>query len=468
MYLLDEPTTGLHFEDVAKLLDVLNRLVDLGNSVVVIEHNLDVIKTADWVLEMGPEAGLDGGYLVAAGTPEDIVAQADAWTKAAGTKGARTKATGTNGSTGVPTTVLRSHTGEALREVLAAGPHQPRGMYDFAAATEKRQGDVDIAEVGRDSSMPWEADGRRWHTVDRVGRKGTPCRWDGRILSEVVDRIQESGEFSETNWNSRTIVEITSQKKSDGWFMHAITGEEWLLKLKFRTAKNTFQRDVLIADLQLKPLNDLPDLPVYGHEPRVKCKNLPGPWQEIQLQVHAYEEIDREQFWKFLERAAGGFNKVAERVRQNPDDVMPWKVLGQKWHFARKGFPPGRPPQWDVEVLEELCESLRQIAAHGQMLWNNQQVIHVFVPEQREPWASLWTKRAAAVELVLAGPRGHFALGRIAELGSEREFVAGKNRDLVKLRFTSVADLEKGDLWDFVREHLASLSAPQPRTAAVI
>ena len=75
LYLLDEPTTGLHFEDLARLLDVLNRLVDLGNTVVVIEHNLDVIKTADWVIDMGPEAGEAGGYVVMAGTPEQLAAQ---------------------------------------------------------------------------------------------------------------------------------------------------------------------------------------------------------------------------------------------------------------------------------------------------------------------------------------------------------------------------------------------------------
>ncbi|MBI1899939.1 MAG: excinuclease ABC subunit UvrA, partial [Planctomycetia bacterium] len=76
LYLLDEPTTGLHFEDLAKLLDVLNRLVDLGNTVVVIEHNLDVIKSCDWVIDLGPEAGADGGHVVAEGTPEEIVRQA--------------------------------------------------------------------------------------------------------------------------------------------------------------------------------------------------------------------------------------------------------------------------------------------------------------------------------------------------------------------------------------------------------
>jgi len=72
LYILDEPTTGLHFEDVKRLLHVLDRLVDAGNTVVVIEHNLDVIKCADWILDLGPEGGDDGGRILAEGTPEDL------------------------------------------------------------------------------------------------------------------------------------------------------------------------------------------------------------------------------------------------------------------------------------------------------------------------------------------------------------------------------------------------------------
>ncbi len=92
LYILDEPTTGLHFHDVAKLMEVLHELVDQGNSVVVIEHNLEVIKTADWVIDMGPEGGDGGGVIVAQGTPEDIAASE------------------------------ASHTGRFLREVLARRP----------------------------------------------------------------------------------------------------------------------------------------------------------------------------------------------------------------------------------------------------------------------------------------------------------------------------------------------------------
>ncbi|AEF35814.1 excinuclease ABC (subunit A-DNA-binding ATPase) UvrA [Mycolicibacter sinensis] len=95
VYILDEPTTGLHFEDIAKLLGVINGLVDKGNTVIVIEHNLDVIKTADWIIDMGPEGGAGGGTVVATGTPEDVVA------------------------------VPESYTGKFLAEILSAPPAKP-------------------------------------------------------------------------------------------------------------------------------------------------------------------------------------------------------------------------------------------------------------------------------------------------------------------------------------------------------
>jgi excinuclease ABC subunit A len=91
IYVLDEPTTGLHFEDVRKLLEVLNGLVDKGNTVIVIEHNLDVIKSADWVIDLGPEGGSGGGEILATGTPEQIAR------------------------------VEESHTGQFLAEILGEG-----------------------------------------------------------------------------------------------------------------------------------------------------------------------------------------------------------------------------------------------------------------------------------------------------------------------------------------------------------
>ena len=80
LYILDEPTTGLHFEDVVQLLGVLQRLVDAGNSVIVIEHHLDVIRAADWIIDLGPEGGPDGGRLLIAGTPEQVAREASSHT----------------------------------------------------------------------------------------------------------------------------------------------------------------------------------------------------------------------------------------------------------------------------------------------------------------------------------------------------------------------------------------------------
>jgi excinuclease ABC subunit A len=110
MYILDEPTTGLHFADVQHLLGVLSRLVDAGNTVVVIEHNLDVIKTADWLIDMGPEGGSRGGTVIAEGTPEELAR------------------------------VQESYTGQFLKEILAGrevpvGPDQP----ELVAATASRR-----------------------------------------------------------------------------------------------------------------------------------------------------------------------------------------------------------------------------------------------------------------------------------------------------------------------------------------
>jgi len=80
MYILDEPTTGLHFEDINMLLNVLHGLVDKGNSVIVIEHNLDVIKSADWIVDLGPEGGDNGGEIIGFGTPENLIKNKKSYT----------------------------------------------------------------------------------------------------------------------------------------------------------------------------------------------------------------------------------------------------------------------------------------------------------------------------------------------------------------------------------------------------
>ncbi len=457
LYLLDEPTTGLHFEDLAKLLTVLNRLVDLGNTVVVIEHNLDVIKTADWIIDMGPEAGDAGGQITVVGTPESVVAQSQQLAQDQAKRKPK-KATKPKNSTAKAAAAAApiSLTGLALAPVLAEGTTVERPLYDPAQLLATREGDLEINEVGERAKMPWEVDGPAWHTRNRVGRNGEPCRWEGKILARVVERIQESGDFGETNWNARSVVEIAGKTKSHGWFLHAITGETWLLKLKFRTTKGAFRREEIHARFDLKPLNQMDDLPIYGNEPRVRTKAIRGPWQEIEFRVHRWDEINTPEFWDFLDKAIHGFEEVTRQVAENPEDLMPWKKLGQKWHLSRRGFPPGKKARWEASLLEDLCAALAEAAGQrSEFLWNNQQVVHLFVPFQKQPWATLHTKRPESLDLSLLGPKNLVALGRIADLGF-RSSLDGQHddHDILKLSFRHADDLHRGDLAEFLKEHL--------------
>ena len=438
LYLLDEPTTGLHFEDLAKLLEVLQRLVDIGNTVVLIEHNLDMIKAADWVIDMGPEAGADGGQIVVQGTPEHIVEYAK--------KANKSK------------TMMPSYTGEALAEVLAHGKYQKRVAYDDTQDRWKKD-DMEISEVGQSVQMPWEADGRRWHTQDRVGRSGEPVNWEGKILEAVVDKIQEHDGFSETDWSQRTVVEISGSKKSNGWFFHAITGEAWLLKLKFRVRPRTFKRADLIESIPLATANELDDVPIYGNQPRVRLISHRSQWQEVEIRAHNWHEINIPAFWEMLDTAINSFLDRTQRVDMKLEDHTPWAKLGQKWHYMRKGFPAGKKVAWNVEVLEILQGLLESTAEGGQFLWNNKQVVHFMIPESKDPWATLQTKKADGLWLQLRGPKDTVALGRVADFSDDASVDIDGDRETVRMRFKNTDQVNSPDLREFLAEHLANVMA---------
>jgi excinuclease ABC subunit A len=439
LYILDEPTTGLHFDDIDKLLKVLNSLVEQGNTVVVIEHNLDVIKTADWIVDLGPEAGDDGGRIVAAGTPEEVVAQAQ-------------KVRKTNGRRERPP--LRSYTAEMLAPVLAAGARAERQLFSAAEAEKKRAGDIELRQVGRDAKMPWQTDGRRWHTVDRVARNGKACRWEGSALAHVVDAIEARPGFLPANWNERSVVEITGENRTGVWFLHALTGDEWLLTLKFRVPKRTFDEESLRGELDLKSLDDLDELPIYGRSERVRIRNVKGPWQEVTVTVHWLREIDTPEFARFLTRAGDAFQAEVNREKLNPADLTPWKVLGRKWHLSRKGFPSSKRIRWEPELLERLLDLLQSVGPQVEIDWGNKQVVYFRSQATQEVWAAVHTKRRHGVDLSLFNEAGRIALGRIAELGSEREIAAHRNgRDQIGIRFDKPEQLANKSLAAFLKEH---------------
>ena len=190
LYILDEPTTGLHFADIEKLLHVLERLVDAGNTVLVVEHNLEVISAADWVLDMGPEAGAGGGRVVAEGPPEDIVIHARQERK--------DPASG----------LVRSHTGEALdafglmteapRPTAGETPSTtaPRGRSSRRGSTPRHRGNRHLRPH---SSTPCTRSARR-----DVASPRSLCSKDGfaRIRTILLDGSTPLGSLSKSVRNS--------------------------------------------------------------------------------------------------------------------------------------------------------------------------------------------------------------------------------------------------------------------------
>ncbi|MBQ9128863.1 MAG: ATP-binding cassette domain-containing protein [Thermoguttaceae bacterium] len=443
-YIIDEPTTGLHFEDVRKLLDVLHRLVDLGNTVVVVEHNLDVIKNADWIIDVGPEAGLEGGRLVFAGTPERLAEYSARWLSA---------------SEEERRTTLRSHTGEALIDVFREGTFAERPVLDVkeywaSQKTPTIESEEVAEELGSESvATPWETDGRRWHCETRTSRVGTPCRWSGKALAAVVDRLEESPLLAETDWNNRTIVEIRAEKKTLGWFFHALTSEEWLLKLKFRTALDTFDQATLVRKLDLKPLNDVDEIPLYGTQPRVKVETA-GHWQEIELKVFSFEEIDRPEFWAFLDRAVERFGEAVERAKENEIDLTPWKTQGREWHMSPGGFYGGSvKARWPFGILLKTFEIVESISAESKPVWTNKIVVPFFEKGAKRPWCQVYTKNCDFVCVQINAPKGTVPLGRVADVGFEPEVDASNaDFDAVYLRFRTRNEFNAEKLRELLQE----------------
>ncbi|WP_339745307.1 excinuclease ABC subunit UvrA [uncultured Rubinisphaera sp.] len=183
LYILDEPTTGLHIDDIAKLLKVINGLVDCGNTVIIVEHNLDVIKTADWLIDVGPEAGTGGGWIVAEGTPEDVVSTAKRLQKKAEYLDA------------AKTIRNRSWTGELLEPILKSNFRESRETVNV---NRLKTISKSIAQPRIGKQMPWEEDGREWHLSQKSMKNP---KWDVQLLILLIEMLEEDFGMN-FNWNN--------------------------------------------------------------------------------------------------------------------------------------------------------------------------------------------------------------------------------------------------------------------------
>ena len=432
LYLLDEPTTGLHFDDVRKLLEVLQRLVDLGNTVVVVEHNVDVIKSADWVVDLGPEAGVGGGQIVAQGTPEMVVAQA-----AAAGPG------------------MTSHTGLILAGVLAAGPRVLRPKYDAKAAMKARIDDIDISKVGKDEKLPWEADGVKWHTRDRVTTKGTAVKWEGDALTFALELVEANGPFAAPDYGTRSVVEVAAVTKSHGWFLHANTGHEAYLSLCFRFARNSFKQADLVGKLGLKPLSDIPGLENYSRDQRVEVTQARGPWQQVVVTVTRKAEIDTPAFRELVAKAANAFRANLKRMQTSVEDVMPWKLNGEQWHTGPKGFPPGKPSKWDAGILKKLIAVIREVEPAVEFKFDAQDSILLKLPGVGRSWSRWKTKDPASLELRFVGKPAQFNLSRLDGIGRDPSLTQDRSDgvDVILFKFSTAEQLKLPALKTLLAEH---------------
>lgn len=427
LYLLDEPTTGLHFDDIAKLLSVLNSLVEQGNTVVVIEHNLDVIKTADWIVDLGPEAGAGGGHIVAAGTPEDIAALASPGKKK-------------------QVSEFKSWTADMLAPVIKESRSGAIETFDVAEVSKKRSDDVAVTTLGRSAKLPWETDGKRWHTKDCLSHDGKKCRWDGSALAWVVETLCEDDRMAEPNWNTRSTVEVKAANGL-GWLLHARTGHEWMLVLCFRVKKKTFDQKELAASLNLTPIDDIEEVQYYSQSDRVSVRNLKTPWQEVSIKVWKKAEIDTPEFRTFLQTALQTYSDQATKEKANPDDLTPWKQLGRKWHLMKKGLP--KRPTWKFAALEELLPVVETACEGMPVDYGNRSKIIFGNPKKDRAYAEVWTKRKDFTDVVLYVPTDTITVGVIAKFGSEQEVAPRANgKDAVSIRFKTAAQVsERFGIW---------------------
>jgi len=437
IYFLDEPTTGLHFDDVRKLLDVLHRLVDLGNSVLCVEHNLDVLKSADWIIDLGPEAGPGGGRIVAAGPPEQIASS------------------------------KKSHTGRVLAAVLKAGPQAERVAAPVEAPPAAARAEpLRVPEADADVKMPWQKNGRAWHTRDRVSRRGEKIEWEGAALEFIIDEIEKLGgeALCETDWNDRARVEVIARAPSSvvagavPWFLHAVTGSKWLLDLNFRVPRRTFSQSALNSRLGLRPLDDREDLPIYGNEPRVRITPHPGDTDRIRILIHDKPEVSKAAFLDFLRTAVRCYVTHVRSMARDVAKAQPWKVDGKAWHLSQKSLSPKQPPQWKPMTLVELVGRMIKARPDARPDWARKSAV-CLLDKQDRVLGRVITHDRLGLRVEICTPAGAYSPTRIDGLGLQPRIDRRKDGDWVVFVVQTLDQVDSARFADVLKNAVGAASA---------
>ncbi len=493
LYLLDEPTTGLHFDDIVKLLDVLQRLVDLGNSVVVIEHNLDVIKCADWVIDMGPEAGAEGGTVVCAGTPEAVVEYAQ---RAAPTGKTRQKS---------KNKLPRSYTGEFLQAALARGPHQARHSVDVETYLEQQHAvqQTPLA-VPQTTKAAWETDGRGWHLNAPRDRTGQAVLWDPACIGRLIERLEADGRFEKFDFNHFSRIEVRgAQRKNPGgakqnvktarkkkgeddfharqWFLHAFSSESKWMKAKFRVPPGTFNKADLLKSLKLPTLSQLNIQGVYSSDARAKVISR-KEFQEIELRFFLPSELESQSFQEFLDLAIAAYLPTGAVViprqvepEQPPvasadtkatpsfsaESLQPWRLLGEHWHSTLKGFPDEAKPAWPIELVKATTTLLRNYFGENILHFTSPQCIDLQPSGAQTPVGQLETKHVDGLYLKLFGSDQIFETDSLRQLDFFLHAKALDDTLEVAFQLTAADQLANKRLLQALQDLSSSVLVPQ-------
>ncbi len=277
LYLLDEPTTGLHPDDINKLLAVLNRLIEAGHTVLIIEHNLDVIKTADYVIDLGPGGGDRGGKVVASGRPEDIAA------------------------------CNRSPLAPYLQAALQASPRAPRKLPADEPAGRLRR---PVASAPAAAKAPWQVDGRRWHLTRRP-EAGGQRQWETELLQWLVELVRGLQPSPEVDWADPRTVSIRIPG-ADKPFLRLMTYHQWYLDLRFNTAKGLFDAAEVADELGLRPWFEVEGVHRYTKGPRVRLYTRNPHHDMIVMEVYKQAELDTAAFNRFLRQCWEGYVRLVK------------------------------------------------------------------------------------------------------------------------------------------------------------